>query len=147
MFRFNKDMEYALISLVELSREEEDSLLSARELSERFSIPYKLLARILQKLGADGMIASVKGPRGGYRLADTPENIRLGRVIQAVRGDERIADCLSDDGECAQEDCGCTIKPIVRVFQDKWVSFVENTTLDEFARSELAGTATAGKKE
>lgn len=147
MFRFNKDMEYALISLVELSREDEDALLSARELSERFSIPYKLLARILQKLGADGMIASVKGPRGGYRLADTPENIRLGRVIKAVRGDERIADCLSDDGECAQEDCGCTIKPIVRVFQDKWVSFVENTTLEEFAGSELAETAMSGAKE
>ncbi len=143
MFRFNKDMEYALISLVELSRQDDDFLLSARELSERFSIPYKLLARILQKLGADGMISSVKGPRGGYRLQETPESIRLGRVIKAVRGDERIADCLTEDGECAQDDCGCTIKPIVRVFQDKWVSFVENTTLDEFARSELSQTIPA----
>ncbi len=49
MFRFNKDMEYALISLVEMSRQNEDDLLSARELSERYAIPYKLLARILQK--------------------------------------------------------------------------------------------------
>ena len=141
MFRFNKDMEYALISLVEMSRQDEGILLSARELSERFSIPYKLLARILQKLGSGGIIASVKGPRGGYRLVGQPADIRLGQVIQAVRGQERIADCLTEDGECAQDQCGCTIKPIIRVFQDKWVSFVENTTLDEFARSELADTA------
>lgn len=138
MFRFNKDMEYALISLVEMSRQEDGILLSARELSERYSIPYKLLARILQKLGSDGIIASVKGPRGGYSLALEPAEVKLGRVIQAVRGNERIAECLNDDGECAQDNCGCTIKPIVRVFQDKWVSFVENTTLDEFAKSELA---------
>ena len=138
MFRFNKDMEYALISLVEMSRQTDSALLSARELSERYSIPYKHLARILQKLSADGVIAAVQGPRGGYRLALDPEDIRLGRVIKAVRGDERIADCLTEDGNCAQEDCGCTIKPIVQVFQDKWVSFVENTTLDDFARSELS---------
>lgn len=138
MFRFNKDMEYALISLVEMSRQNEDDLLSARELSERYAIPYKLLARILQKLSSDGVVHSVKGPRGGYRLAEVPENVRLGRVIKAVRGDERIADCLTDEGSCAQENCGCTIKPIVQVFQDKWVKFVENTTLDEFARSELS---------
>ena len=137
MFRFNKDMEYALISLVEMSRQPGEELLSARELSERYAIPYKLLARILQKLSSDGVVHSVKGPRGGYRLAKEPQNVRLGRIIKAVRGDERIADCLTADGNCAQEDCGCTIKPIVQVFQDKWVKFVENTTLDEFARSEL----------
>jgi Rrf2 family protein len=138
MFRFNKDMEYALISLVEMSRQNEDDLLSARELSERYAIPYKLLARILQKLSSDGVVHAVQGPRGGYRLAEEPKKIRLGWAIKAVRGDERIADCLTDDGSCAQEDCGCTIKPIVQVFQDKWVKFVENTTLDEFAKSELA---------
>ncbi len=137
MFRFNKDMEYALISLVEMSRQPGDELLSARVLSERYAIPYKLLARILQKLSSDGVVHAVKGPRGGYRLAEEPQNVRLGRVIKAVRGDERIADCLTVDGNCAQEDCGCTIKPIVQVFQDKWVKFVENTTLEEFARSEL----------
>jgi Rrf2 family protein len=137
MFRFNKDMEYALISLVEMTRQPEGGLLSARELSERYAIPYKLLARILQKLSSDGVVNAVKGPRGGYMLAEDAKVVRLGRIIRAVRGDERIADCLTDEGSCAQDDCGCTIKPIVRVFQDKWVKFVENTTLDEFARSEL----------
>ena len=133
MFRFNKDMEYALISLVEMSRQSETQLLSAREISERYAIPFKLLARILQKLSADGVVHSVKGPRGGYSLAEKPENIRLGQVIKAVRGEEKIADCLTVGGNCAQDECGCTIKPIIQVFQDKWVSFVENTTLDEFA--------------
>jgi Rrf2 family protein len=145
MFRFNKDMEYALISLVEMSRQDSDQLISARELSERFAIPFKLLARILQKLGAHGIVHSVKGPRGGYRLALEPRDVKLGAVIQAVRGDERIADCLTDDGSCAQDDCGCTIKPIIQVFQSKWVQFVENTTLDEFARSELAEEAIGSK--
>ena len=135
MFRFNKDTEYALISLVEMSRQKELQLLSARELSQRYAIPFKLLARILQKLSADGLIHAVKGPRGGYRLNEQPENIRVGRILNAVRGEERIADCMTSGGNCAQEDYGCIIKPIIQVFQDKWVSFVENTTLDEFIGS------------
>ncbi len=138
MFRFNKDMEYALISLVEMSRQVGDEIVSARALSERYAIPYKLLARVLQKLSADGVVHAVKGAHGGYRLAELPGDIRLGRVIKAVRGEERIADCLTDEGNCAQDDCGCNIKPIIQLFQDKWISFVENTTLDEFARSELS---------
>jgi len=139
VFRFNKDMEYALISLVELSRQKELELLSARELSRRYAIPFKLLARILQKLSADGLIKSVKGPRGGYRLNEQPKNIRVGRILNAVRGEEKIADCMSSGGSCAQEEYGCIIKPVIQVFQDKWVSFVENTTLDEFTGSNENG--------
>jgi len=135
VFRFNKDMEYALISLVEMSRQKEFQLLSARELSQRYAIPFKLLARILQKLSTDGLIKSVKGPMGGYRLNEQPENIRVSRILMAVRGEERIADCMSPGGDCAQDKIGCIIKPLIQVFQDKWVSFVENTTLDEFTGS------------
>ena len=137
MFRFNKDMEYALISLVEMSRLPADQLISVRELSERYAMPFKLLAKVLQKLGAHGVIKAFKGPRGGYCLLESPHQVKLGRIIKAVRGDERIADCLIEDGNCIQEDFGCIIKPIVQIFQDKWVAFVENTTLHEFARSEL----------
>ena len=137
MFRFTKDMEYALISLVELSRMPPNQLVSARELSERCALPFKLLARILGKLGSAGVIRAFKGPHGGYCLVEPPDQVKLGRIIAAVRGDERIADCLAREGSCAQDARGCTIKPVIELFQDKWITFVENTTLDEFVRSEL----------
>jgi len=126
-------MEYALISLVEMSREVNESLLSARELSRRYTIPYKLLALILQKLREGGVVLSEMGPRGGYRLARKPGSIRLKEVIEAVRGDERIVDCLTADRYCAQNECGCVIKPFIQVFQDRWINFVEGITLDEIS--------------
>jgi len=137
MFRFSKDMEYALISLVEMSRQVDETLLSARELSRRHTIPYKLLSLILQKLRGGGLILSEMGPHGGYRLARKPDSIRLKQIIKAVRGDERIADCLAVNRYCAQDECGCLIKPFIRVFQDKWIDFVENITLDEISTSEV----------
>lgn len=140
MFRFNKDMEYALISLVEMSRQADETLLSARELSKRYTIPYKLLALILQKLRGGGVILAEMGPRGGYRLARKPSSIHLKQIIEAVRGEERITDCLTADGRCVQDECGCTIKPLIRIFQDRWMNFVENTTLDEFSTLEVASS-------
>jgi len=131
MLRFNKDMEYALISLVEMSRQMDKSLISARELSRRCALPYKLLTLILQKLRDGGVILAVMGPHGGYRLAGKPDSIRLKKIIEAVRGDERIADCLTEDRYCAQNERGCVIKPFIQVFQDKWTNFVEEITLDE----------------
>jgi len=137
MFRFNRDMEYALISLVEMSRQVDETLLSARELSRRYTIPYKLLALILQKLREGGVILAEMGPRGGYRLARKPSAIRLKQVIEAVRGNERIADCLTADRHCAQDECGCTIKPLIQIFQDRWISFVESITLEEVSVLEV----------
>lgn len=137
MFRFNKDIEYALIALVEMTRLPNGQIVSARELSERYAIPFKLLARILQKLRANGILCVIKGSYGGYYLEMEPREIRLRHIARALQVSERIADCLGEDGNCAQEDCGCTIKPIIRVFQDKWISFLENTTLDEFVQSQM----------
>lgn len=137
MFRLNKDMEYALISLVEMSRQE--TLLSAREISKRYTIPYKLLALVLQRLRGGGVVLAEMGPHGGYRLARDPSSIRLKQIIGAVRGDERIADCLTADGHCVQDECGCIIKPLVQIFQDRWTNFVENTTLDKFLEVGASG--------
>ena len=55
--RFNKDIEYALISLVAMGRE--DGVMSARELSDRFSIPYELLCKILQRLSHARIVSSI----------------------------------------------------------------------------------------
>ena len=137
ILRLNKDLEYALISLVEIARIPSGHLMTARQLSEEFEIPFKLLARVLQKLKTGGLLLSVKGANGGYCLAKAADEIRLGSIMKAVRGDEYIADCLNDAAHCAQNDCGCTIKPLIQKLQDKWVSFVESITLKEFVWAEL----------
>lgn len=137
MFKFSRDVEYALISLVEMSKLPPEELITAKEISTCYSIPFKLLARILQVLSNDGLIAARKGRGGGYKLMQKPADISLGRVIKAVRGQEPIAECHSSKKHCAQSDCGCNIKPIIDIYQEKWVSFVEKTTLDECLQSNL----------
>ena len=135
MFRFNKELEYALMSLVTLG--ESHDLVTARELSERHSIPYKLLGRILQCLAREDIVTSVKGAHGGYRLERDPADVSLGEVVAALEGTNPLAKCLDPAHNCAQEE-NCNIKPVLDVFQDRFVGFLENTTLADFISQKAA---------
>lgn len=49
-------------------------------------LPAKFLESIVRDLRRADLVTSVRGPRGGYRLARAAENIRLGDIIRAVDG-------------------------------------------------------------
>ena len=76
--------EYGLRCLVRIARAEEGHSLTIPEIAaaEGLSPPY--VAKLLSVLRQAGLIESVRGRSGGYRLADAPESISLGRVMQAL---------------------------------------------------------------
>ncbi len=130
--RFNRDVEYALISLVAMGSE--NRKFSARELSEEYTIPYTLLCKILQRLGASGIVTSVQGVNGGYRLAGALDSVTLGDILRSIQGERHVAPCIDEETDCSLEDV-CTIRGgIVRV-QSMWDDFIRKMTLEDFARN------------
>src|SRR6476661_534280 len=65
-----------------------DRALPAAKLAEYHGVPAAYLAKHLQALARAGVLETVKGPRGGYRLARPPAEITLADVVEAVDGDE-----------------------------------------------------------
>ena len=130
--RFNKDVEYALIALAAMSAERR--LYSAREIAEAHSVPFGILSKTLQRLASEGILASVQGPRGGYRMDRSPEEVSLDEVMVAVQGQRHVVACLNDSEGCEQED-GCIIKPGIGRMQKLWENLVSSLTLADFSRS------------
>ena len=127
--RFNKDVEYALICLTALSRERRT--LSSRELSDKFHIPFGILSKILQRLSGKGIVISVQGARGGYRLDRNPESVTLGEVISSIQGRKSVTSCLNEDEQCHLiEDCN--IKDAMNQVQSMWDTMVNSMTLGDF---------------
>lgn len=60
-------------------REEAPVLIST--ISREKNIPYKFLEGILCELRNEGVLTSIRGRNGGYRLAEMPKNITLARVL------------------------------------------------------------------
>lgn len=62
-----------------------------RDVAGRQRIPMRFLEQIFQELKRAGLVESKRGPRGGFRLARSPEDVRLGDVLRAVDGPVTLA--------------------------------------------------------
>jgi Rrf2 family cysteine metabolism transcriptional repressor len=63
-----------------------DEPLTAQVIAERRGIPEKYLVHILLQLKRAGLVQSVRGAQGGYRLADAPERVSVLDIIEAIDG-------------------------------------------------------------
>jgi len=75
---------YAMIALTDMAREAEGGLTTLAEISERQGISLAYLEQLFVKLRRAGVVESVRGPGGGYRLARSPEVIRVSEILTAV---------------------------------------------------------------
>ena len=80
---------YAMVALVDLACQPKGALSSLNEISERQDISLAYLEQLFVKLRRAGLVLSVRGPGGGYRLAESPSEIRVADILAAV--DETIS--------------------------------------------------------
>ena len=84
MLKLTKTVEYALISINYIEKNAKDNPISSKLISNHFSIPEDLLAKILQKLAKSGILKSVYGPHGGYKLNNSTKDINLINFIELI---------------------------------------------------------------
>lgn len=75
---------YAMIALVDLAQNDVDALVSLGEISARQDISLAYLEQLFVKLRRAGIVQSVRGPGGGYRLAASSDSIRVCEILAAV---------------------------------------------------------------
>ena len=75
---------YAMIALTDLANVGAGELTSLSEISERQDISLAYLEQLFVKLRRAGIVESVRGPGGGYRLAKPVAVIRISEILGAV---------------------------------------------------------------
>ena len=80
---------YALHALVHLAREAQDRPIPAHEIARAQGVPELFLPKALDPLVSAGVLRSLKGPHGGYRLARPARDIELLEVVEVVGGPVR----------------------------------------------------------
>ncbi|MDA8584730.1 Rrf2 family transcriptional regulator [Rhodobacteraceae bacterium] len=75
---------YAMVALADLGMTKGETLLSLGEISRRQDISLPYLEQLFVKLRRAGLVESVRGPGGGYRLARVPSEIRVSEILGAV---------------------------------------------------------------
>ena len=131
MIALTRKSDYALVALAHIARAQ-GRLSSAREVSDRHNIPLPVLMNILKKLSRAGIVASVRGARGGYRLAADPAEISLKELIVALEGPIRLVMCAAGDETCNCDQAPwCPVQGPARRIHDRLQAFLAGVSLAE----------------
>ncbi len=75
---------YAMVALADIALQPGDALVTLGDIAERQSISLPYLEQLFVKLRRAQLVASVRGPGGGYRLARPASEIRVVDILAAV---------------------------------------------------------------
>lgn len=130
--------EYGLIVTLELARRGGEELLPARELAAREGLPANYVEQILLKLRRAGIVESVRGAKGGYRLARHPDAISVKEVVEAAENRTFEVNCDSyqvDPDRCSPT-AACSLRPVWRALQRRIDDLLEGISLADLVREE-----------
>ena len=75
---------YSVKALLDLSLQPEDRPTSVKNIAQRQDLPAPYLEKLLIEMRRAGIVKSVRGANGGYQLANKPEQISLGKILESV---------------------------------------------------------------
>jgi Rrf2 family transcriptional regulator, nitric oxide-sensitive transcriptional repressor len=122
--------DYALRTLIYVGTKGE-RLSTIAEIAESFGVSKTHLMKVVNKLGQQGYIDTVRGKGGGIRLRQPPAEIRVGAVVRETEEDLAVIGCLAESGFCRIEGC-CVLRQALR---QATVAFLR--TLDGYTLADL----------
>ena len=84
--KISRSTQYGLIALGYIAQHGKNGLVMSEAISKQYNIPLEYLLKILHQLVRGGVLRSKRGPRGGFSLAQKPEDINFLQIIEAIEG-------------------------------------------------------------
>lgn len=95
---------YGLRALIDLALYSENETVSIQSIARRQNISDSYLEQLMRKLRSAGLIVSVRGAQGGYKLARPASEISVGDVLRALEGSLEAVTCGGEDNSCQGAD-------------------------------------------
>jgi Rrf2 family nitric oxide-sensitive transcriptional repressor len=129
--------DYSLRLLMYLALKE-DGLATIAEVAESYGISKNHLMKIAHQLGIAGYVETVRGRRGGLRLAKPAEAISLGEVVRHTEPDMAIVMCFEPiDAHCAIRP-GCVLRRALEKACRAFVEVLDGYTLSDLVKPKAA---------
>jgi len=120
---------YAVRILLCVSRlEQKDMPVSKKRISEQEGISTDYIEQIIVPLKNAGLVSSVRGLRGGFRLAKNMGDITLYDILSASEGDINLVGCLAEG--CSRSD-ECVVRRVWQGASDVLLKYFSKITLKE----------------
>lgn len=129
---------YAVTALADIALQGDRALVSLGEIAERQDISLAYLEQLFVKLRKSGVVDSVRGPGGGYRLARGAANTRISDIMAAV--DERLnaMGCEDDQNGCGGSRAVCLTHNLWEQLSSHVYVFLNQTTIADVIGDKMA---------
>ena len=125
---------YALRMLVDVAQHQSSGTVTLKEIAERQGISKKYLEQIARPMVSAGLLTSVRGKGGGYRLSRDPHEILAGDVLRAVEGTTVPVTCASLEGpEPCHRASVCTTVRFWAGLDEVIENYVDGVTVGDLA--------------
>jgi Rrf2 family transcriptional regulator, cysteine metabolism repressor len=130
--------QYAVRAVFELAKRDGSWPVKAARVAEAQHIPVRFLENILTQLRLAGIVESVRGKEGGYRLSRPPQDLSVGEVIRLVQGPMSLIECGTEAG--AVPGCplrlGCVLLPMWERAHQAMMDVFDETSLRDLVDQE-----------
>jgi len=132
MFKLSKKADYGLIAVKHLAMHRNEHACSANEIADEYGISTTLMAKVLQKLARQNLVAAKHGSSGGYQLAKTPDQISALEVITAIDGPVLITSCVTSHGNC-DATSKCSVREPLRRVNESILNVLGTVTIAQMS--------------
>ena len=122
--------DYALRTLIFVGAKR-GGLATIAEIAESFDISKTHLMKVVNRLGQQGYLDTVRGKGGGIRLARPSAEIGVGAIVRETEEDLAVMGCLAEPGFCRIEGC-CVLR---RALHEATLAFLQ--ILDGYTLADL----------
>ena len=128
--RFGVKTHYTLLALLDMVSQKQDGPVRLQDIASRQHIPSPYLEQLFNLLKREGLVAGVRGPNGGYRLACQPENLPVKMILEAVEEPLHMTRCSQKSTVgCQGNESRCAIHGLWEELENHMQAFLASKTL------------------
>ena len=124
---------YAIRALIYLGKyHDEGKKIGIKKIAGDLEIPTPFLGKILQNLVKQKILASTKGPNGGFGLGKSAAEISLFDIVRTVDGDDYFENCLISLHPCSvhkENGIPCAVHNRFNQVREELMDFYSNTSI------------------
>lgn len=138
---FSTKGRYALRLMVDLTLHNSGEYIALKDVSQRQNISVKYLEQIVPLLSKAGMLKSVRGPQGGYKLSKSPREYTAGDILRITEGSLSPIPCLENGADGCERRNECTTLDFWKGLYKAVTDYVDSVTLEDLAEVYKAKTS------
>lgn len=134
LFCYSHASELAIRAALHLALQPREKLSPVHEIAAGAGMRAPYLAKIMRQLIRAGLVRAFRGPGGGVRLAQPPEDITLAALVAAVEGGAQAERCVMGNELCSETN-PCPLHEQWAPLRERYVRLLEETSLATLVRA------------